>query len=112
VEIVPAQSELAGQWLDGAAGPLARVLDQLAPSGQAAFLKAMDLPGTGLRTKGQPGLNGYAGPGTAGSACTWFGHHESSGPCRCRQSIVRSIVRRAHDPWRPHDPATAIAAGT
>jgi DNA-binding MarR family transcriptional regulator len=43
VQIHPAQSEIVGQWLDGAASPLARVLDQLAPSEQAAFLKAMDL---------------------------------------------------------------------
>jgi DNA-binding transcriptional ArsR family regulator len=33
----------------GAAGPLARVLDKLAPSEQAAFLKAMDLLETELR---------------------------------------------------------------
>jgi len=32
-----------GQWLDGAASPLARVLDKLDPDEQAAFLKAMDL---------------------------------------------------------------------
>jgi hypothetical protein len=31
------------EWLDGAASPLARVLDKLAPSDQAAFLKAMDM---------------------------------------------------------------------
>jgi DNA-binding MarR family transcriptional regulator len=43
VQIHPAQSAIVGQWLDGAASPLARVLDQLAPSEQAAFLKAMDL---------------------------------------------------------------------
>ena len=51
VRIVPAQSALVGQWLDGAAGPLARVLDQLAPSEQAAFLKAMDLLETELRAQ-------------------------------------------------------------
>src|SRR5215471_18047604 len=49
VEIVPAQRALALEWLDGAAGPLARVLDKLAPSEQAAFLKAMDLLETELR---------------------------------------------------------------
>jgi DNA-binding MarR family transcriptional regulator len=43
VQIHPAQSEVVEQWLDGAASPLARVLDQLAPSEQTAFLKAMDL---------------------------------------------------------------------
>ena len=47
--IVPAQSALVGQWLDGAADPLARVLDKLAPSEQAAFLKAMDLLEAELR---------------------------------------------------------------
>ncbi len=39
------------EWLDGAAGPLARVLDQLAPSERAAFLKAMDLLETELRAQ-------------------------------------------------------------
>ncbi len=36
------------EWLDGAASPLARVLDKLDPSEQAAFLKAMDLLETEL----------------------------------------------------------------
>ena len=31
------------QWLDGAASPLARVLDKLAPSERTAFLKAMNM---------------------------------------------------------------------
>ena len=35
-------------WLDGAAKPLARVLDQLTPTEQEAFLKAMDLLETEL----------------------------------------------------------------
>ena len=35
--------------LDGAARPLARVLDKLTPSEQEAFLKAMDLLETELR---------------------------------------------------------------
>ena len=52
VQVNPAQAGLVGQWLDGAAGPLARVLDQLAPSEQAAFLKAMDLLETELRAPG------------------------------------------------------------
>src|ERR1700679_324985 len=43
VQIVPAQATLIGQWLDGAARPLARVLDKLTPGEQEAFLKAMDL---------------------------------------------------------------------
>jgi DNA-binding MarR family transcriptional regulator len=50
VQITPANSALIGQWLDGAAGPLARVLDKLAPSEQAAFLKAMDMLETELRS--------------------------------------------------------------
>ncbi len=50
VQINTAQSAAISAWLDGAAKPLARVLDQLAPSEQAAFLKAMDLLETELRT--------------------------------------------------------------
>jgi hypothetical protein len=30
-----------GEWLDGAASPIAGVLDKLSPSEQEAFLKAM-----------------------------------------------------------------------
>jgi DNA-binding MarR family transcriptional regulator len=48
VEVVPGQASLIGQWLDGAARPLARVLDKLTPGEQAAFLKAMDLLETEL----------------------------------------------------------------
>jgi DNA-binding MarR family transcriptional regulator len=55
VQIVAAQRAVVEEWLDGAAGPLARVLDQLAPSEQAAFLKAMDLLETELRTKDNRG---------------------------------------------------------
>jgi DNA-binding MarR family transcriptional regulator len=51
VEITPAQSTLISRWLDGAAGPLARVLDKLAPSEQQAFLKAMDMLETELHTR-------------------------------------------------------------
>jgi DNA-binding MarR family transcriptional regulator len=54
VQITPAQSVLIARWLDGAANPLARVLDKLAPSEQAAFLKAMDLLETELRTGTDP----------------------------------------------------------
>ncbi len=50
VQVNTAQSAAISAWLDGAAKPLARVLDQLAPSEQAAFLKAMDLLETELRT--------------------------------------------------------------
>jgi DNA-binding MarR family transcriptional regulator len=48
VQIIPGQAALIGQWLDGAAQPLARVLDQLTPGEQEAFLKAMDLLETEL----------------------------------------------------------------
>jgi DNA-binding MarR family transcriptional regulator len=43
VQVIPARAALIGEWLDGAARPLARVLDRLSPSEQQAFLKAMDL---------------------------------------------------------------------
>jgi DNA-binding MarR family transcriptional regulator len=43
VQINPGQAALIGHWLDGAAKPLARVLDQLSTAEQEAFLKAMDL---------------------------------------------------------------------
>ncbi|MGF7238669.1 MAG: MarR family winged helix-turn-helix transcriptional regulator [Frankia sp.] len=48
-QITPAKSALVEEWLDGAAQPLARVLDRLAPEEQAAFLKAMDMLETELR---------------------------------------------------------------
>jgi DNA-binding MarR family transcriptional regulator len=51
VAVIPAQARLIGEWLDGAARPLARVLDQLSPSEQEAFLKAMDLLETELRSR-------------------------------------------------------------
>jgi DNA-binding MarR family transcriptional regulator len=50
VQFAPGQVDLIGQWLDGAARPLARVLDQLSPSEQQAFLKAMSLLETELQT--------------------------------------------------------------
>ena len=46
--VVPGQATLIGHWLDGAAQPLARVLDKLTPAEQEAFLKAMDLLETEL----------------------------------------------------------------
>jgi DNA-binding MarR family transcriptional regulator len=52
VQIIPSQAPLIGEWLDGAAKPLARVLDKLDPSEQEAFLKAMDLLETELRSQG------------------------------------------------------------
>jgi DNA-binding MarR family transcriptional regulator len=54
VQITPDKSALIGEWLDGAASPLARVLDKLAPSEQEAFLKAMDLLETELRNRPPP----------------------------------------------------------
>jgi len=48
VQIIPGQATLVGHWLDGAATPLARVLDKLTPREQKAFLKAMDLLETEL----------------------------------------------------------------
>src|SRR5262249_19228285 len=52
VGIAPGQATLIGQWLDGAARPLARVLDKLTPAEQEAFLKAMDLLEAELRSQG------------------------------------------------------------
>ena len=54
VAIPPAQAALVGEWLDGAASPIARVLDKLSPSEQEAFLKAMDLLETELRRQDTP----------------------------------------------------------
>ncbi len=48
VQIIPGQATLIGHWLDGAATPLAHVLDKLTPGEQEAFLKAMDLLETEL----------------------------------------------------------------
>jgi DNA-binding MarR family transcriptional regulator len=49
VQVIPAQAAVIGQWLDGAAKPLSRVLDKLSPSEQEAFLKAMNLLEAELR---------------------------------------------------------------
>jgi DNA-binding MarR family transcriptional regulator len=49
VQVIPARAALIGEWLDGAARPLARVLDQLSAGEQEAFLKAMDLLEAELR---------------------------------------------------------------
>jgi DNA-binding MarR family transcriptional regulator len=43
VRISPAARPQVEEWLDGAAAPLARVLDRLADDERAAFLKAMDM---------------------------------------------------------------------
>ena len=55
VAITAAQAALIGEWLDGAASPIARVLDKLSPSEQEAFLKAMDLLEAELRRRDVPG---------------------------------------------------------
>jgi DNA-binding MarR family transcriptional regulator len=52
VAVTPAKAGLIGQWLDGAALPLARVLDQLTPDEQEVFVKAMNLLETELRGSG------------------------------------------------------------
>lgn len=49
VRVSPGQETLIGHWLDGAAEPLARVLDKLTTSEQEAFLKAMNLLEAELR---------------------------------------------------------------
>jgi DNA-binding MarR family transcriptional regulator len=54
VGVVPAQTALVRDWLDGAARPLARVLDKLSPSEQEAFLKAMNLLETELHNQDTP----------------------------------------------------------
>lgn len=54
VQVIPAQAALIGEWLDGAARPLARVLDQLSPCEQDAFLKAMSLLETELHPQDTP----------------------------------------------------------
>jgi DNA-binding MarR family transcriptional regulator len=43
VQIAPGARIAVEEWLDGAAAPLARVLDRLGPDERAAFLKAMDM---------------------------------------------------------------------
>jgi DNA-binding MarR family transcriptional regulator len=58
VAVTPAQAALVGEWLDGAASPIARVLDKLSPGEQEAFLKAMDLLETELRRQDAPGTGG------------------------------------------------------
>jgi DNA-binding MarR family transcriptional regulator len=54
VAVIPAQAPVVGEWLDGAARPLARVLDKLSPSEQEAFLKAMNLLETELHNQDTP----------------------------------------------------------
>jgi len=51
VQITPGQNAQIEEWLDGAAQPLARVLDRLDPQERAAFLKAMDMLEAELRVQ-------------------------------------------------------------
>jgi DNA-binding MarR family transcriptional regulator len=51
VRITPDEDARITAWLDGAAQPLARVLDRLAPGEQTAFLKAMDMLEEELRVQ-------------------------------------------------------------
>jgi DNA-binding MarR family transcriptional regulator len=53
VEITEAKRAEIQHWLDGAARPMARVLDRLDPAERAAFLKAMDMLETELRDRDQ-----------------------------------------------------------
>lgn len=54
VRIAPDKSDLIEEWLDGAAQPLARMLERLDPGEQAAFLKAMNLLEEELRAEDAP----------------------------------------------------------
>lgn len=54
VQITPGARGAVERWLDGAAAPLARVLDRLADDERTAFLKAMDMLEAEFRT-GDPG---------------------------------------------------------
>ncbi|HEY1917346.1 MAG TPA: MarR family transcriptional regulator [Streptosporangiaceae bacterium] len=58
VQMAPARRTEIVEWLDGAARPLARVLDQLDAGEQAAFLKAMNLLETELHGEGCPSQPG------------------------------------------------------
>jgi DNA-binding MarR family transcriptional regulator len=55
VEVAPGARRAVEQWLDGAAAPLARVLDKLEAGERTAFLKAMDMLEAEFRTgEGEP----------------------------------------------------------
>ena len=66
VQITPGARGAVERWLDGAAAPLARVLDRLADDERAAFLKAMAMLEAEFRAPGPedaPGKNSRnAGP--------------------------------------------------
>lgn len=51
VRITPARQAMVEEWLEGAAAPLARVLDRLAPGEREIFLKAMDMLEAELRSR-------------------------------------------------------------
>lgn len=51
VQIAPEKATEIQQWLDCAAAPLARVIHQLSPAEQAAFLKVMDLLEAEMRSQ-------------------------------------------------------------
>lgn len=61
VRITPAARPVVEEWLDGAAAPVARVLDRLGCDERAAFLKAMDM----LEEEFRAGDGGPAGPPAA-----------------------------------------------
>lgn len=50
-QIAPAQASLITEWLDGAASPIARVLDKLDAAEQETFLRAMSLLESELQAK-------------------------------------------------------------
>jgi len=55
VEVAPGARRAVEEWLDGAAAPLARVLDKLDADERRAFLKAMDMLEAEFRTEdGEP----------------------------------------------------------
>ena len=67
VQITPGARTAVEEWLDGAAAPLARVLDQLADDERAAFLKAMDMLEAEFRVRDDecsPGPGPGEAPGT------------------------------------------------
>ncbi len=64
VQIRPSARPVVEEWLDGAAAPVARVLDRLGRDERAAFLKAMDMLEEEFRAQegGPPGSPAAAGP--------------------------------------------------
>jgi DNA-binding MarR family transcriptional regulator len=70
--ITPAARPEVEQWLDGAAAPLARVLDRLGPDEREAFLKAMDMLEAEFRAAdgGCPSAAPAPGAGPAGPSAT------------------------------------------